>query len=125
MRVSYAFSTALISVFPQVGQGEGYSALLGAVLRRVGGRDPEAMVRIARGLGLDGVAPAEAPRRIAEKMEEGFRSLGMPTRLSQLGIARDGLPQVLEHSLRNFNADPKREFVRERGLLGEILEAAW
>jgi alcohol dehydrogenase class IV len=125
MRVSYAFSTALISVFPQVGQGEGYSALLGTVLRRVGGRDPEAMVRIARGLGLDGVAPAEAPHRIAEKMEEGFRSLGMPTRLSQLGIAREGLPQVLEHSLRNFNADPKREFVRERGLLGEILEAAW
>jgi alcohol dehydrogenase class IV len=125
MRVSYAFSTALISVFPQVGQGEGYSAQLGTVLRRVGGRDPEAMARIAHGLGLDGVAPAAAPQRIAEKMEEGFRSLGMPTRLSELGIARERLPQVLEHSLRNFNADPKREFVQERDLLRELLESAW
>ena len=125
MRISYAFSTALISVFPQVGQGEGYSAQLGTVLRRVGNRDPEAMARIARGLGLDGVAPAAAPSRIAERMEEGFRSLGMPTRLSALGIARERLPEVLEHSLTNFNADPKREFVRERELLAEILEAAW
>jgi hypothetical protein len=125
MRISYAFSTALISVFPQVGQGEGYSAQLGTVLRRVGGRDPEAMARIARGLGLDGVAPAAAPQRIAEKMEQGFRALGMPVRLSELGIARERLPEVLEHSLRNFNADPKREFVRERELLGEILESAW
>jgi alcohol dehydrogenase class IV len=125
MRVAYAFSTALISVFPQVGQGEGYSAQLGAVLRRMGGRDPAAMERIARGLGLDGVATNAAPQRIAGKMEEGFRSLGMPTRLSDLGIARERLPEVLEHSLRNFNADPKREFVRERGLLREILESAW
>jgi alcohol dehydrogenase class IV len=125
MRVSYAFSTALISVFPQVGQGEGYSAQLGTVLRRVGSRDSEAMARIARGLGLDGVAPAAAPPRIAEKMEAGFRSLGMPTRLSELGIARERLPQVLEHSLRNFNADPKREFVRERDMLADLLESAW
>jgi alcohol dehydrogenase class IV len=125
MRISYAFSTALISVFPHVGQGEGYSAQLGTVLRRVGGRDPEAMARIARGLGLDGVAQAAAPQRIAERMEEGFRSLGMPTRLSELGIARERLAQVLEHSLTNFNADPKREFVRERGTLEEILQAAW
>jgi alcohol dehydrogenase class IV len=125
MRISYAFSTALISVFPQVGQGEGYSAQLGTVLRRVGDRDPEAMARIAAGLGLDGIEPAAKPRRIAEKMEEGFRSLGMPTRLSQLGIARERLPQVLENSLRNFNADPKREFLRERELLAVLLEVAW
>jgi hypothetical protein len=49
----------------------------------------------------------------------------MPTRLSELGIAREGLQQVLELSLTNFNADPKREFRRERELLGEVLESAW
>jgi len=49
----------------------------------------------------------------------------MPTRLSELRIERERLPQVLELSLTNFNADPRREFVRERGLLWEILDAAW
>ena len=125
MRAAYAFSTALISVFPQVGQGEGYSALMGAVLRRLGHRDPEAMGQISAALGMDGVAAGDAPGRIADRMETVFRSFGMPTRLSALGIARERLPQVLELSLRNFNADPKREFLRERELLGQILESAW
>ena len=74
---------------------------------------------------MEGVAAADAPGRIADRMESAFRSLGMPTRLSELGIARERLLQVLELSLRNFNADPKREFVRERELLGKILQSAW
>ena len=125
MRLAYAFCTALISVFPQIGQGEGYSALMGTALRRLGHRDPAAMARIATALGIDGSAAAETPHRIADRMETVFRSLGMPTRLSELGIARDGLTRVLELSLANFNADPKREFLRERELVGQILQSAW
>jgi alcohol dehydrogenase class IV len=125
MRVAYALSTALIGVFPRVGQGEGYSTLMGTALRRLGGRDPEAMARIVAALGMSGVAASDAPARIADRVDTVFRSLGMPTRLSELGIARERLPQVLELSLRNFNADPKREFVRESGTLREVLEAAW
>jgi len=124
MRVSYAFSTALISVIPRVGQGEGYSAIMGTVLRRLGDRDPEAMARIAAGLGFASGAGA-AHERVAERMDSEFRKLGLPTRLSELDIARDRLPQVLEISLCNFNADPKREFVRERGTLEAVLQAAW
>jgi alcohol dehydrogenase class IV len=125
MRVSYAFSTAIISIFPHVGQGDAYAALTGTMLRRLGNRDPEPMARIAAGLGVGNAPAAEIPERIAQKMEAVFRSLGMPTRLSGLNIERGQLSQVLEHSLRNFNADPKREFVRERELLAEILDAAW
>jgi len=125
MRVTYAFSTALISVFPHVGQGDAYAALIGTVLRRLGNRDPEAMALIAAGLEIIAAPPSGVPERIAEKMEAVFRSLGMTTRLSGLGIAREQLPQVLEISLKNFNADPRREFVRERGMLEELLAAAW
>jgi alcohol dehydrogenase class IV len=126
-RVTYAFSTALINVFPHVGQGESYAALVGTVLERFGGRDPESMTRIAAALGVGDVGrpAAEAPRRIAAKMAEVFRGLGLATRLSALGIDRARLPQVLEISLKNFNADPKREFVRERDRLGETLHSAW
>jgi alcohol dehydrogenase class IV len=125
--VTYAFSTALISVFPHVGQGESYAALVGAVLEHFGGRDPESMTRIGTALGVwDASQPATgAPPRIAAKMAEVFHGLGLATRLSALGIDRARLPQVLEISLRNFNADPKREFVKERDRLGATLEAAW
>jgi alcohol dehydrogenase class IV len=124
MRVAYAFSTSLISVFPQLGQGEAYAAVMGTTLRRLGHRDPEAMALIARGLGTGGT-PEEMPGRIAERMEAEFSGLGMATRLSGLGIARERLAQVLELSLTNFNADPRREFIRERERLAAVLEAAW
>ena len=125
MRAAYAFSTSIISVFPHVGQGEAYTALMGTMLRRLGDRDPEPMARIAAGLGISATSPPDIPGRIAERMEKEFTALGMPTRLSGLGIERGRLPQVLELSLRNFNADPKRDFVKERDQLGEILESAW
>ena len=126
-RVIYAFSTALFSVFPHVGQGEGTSAVAGTVLRQLGTRDPEAMVHMARTLGVwgEGTPTDEAPFRVADALEGTLRSLGMPTQLSALGIERSALAQVIEHSLKNFNADPKREFARERELLSKVLEAAW
>jgi len=31
----------------------------------------------------------------------------------------------VEKSLKNFNADPKREFQREVDLLCEVIDAAW
>lgn len=125
MRVAYAFSTSLISVFPHVGQGDAYAALIGTLLRHLGDRDPEAMARIAAALGLAGGPASEAPNRIADRMEAEFHALGMATRLSGLGIARERLPQVFELSLRNFNADPRREFVRQRDRLEALLSSAW
>lgn len=126
-RVIYAFSTALFSVFPNIGQGEGTSAVSGTVLRQLGARDPEAMLRMARALGVweEGVPLDEAPFRVADALDGVLHSLGMPTRLSALGVERAELPRVIEHSLRNFNADPGREFVRERGVLSHVLNAAW
>ena len=55
----------------------------------------------------------------------GRRDASPPVRVSELNIPRDSLPLILENSLKNFNADPKREFVRERDLLLSVLEACW
>lgn len=126
-RVVYAFATALFQMHVQVGQGEASAALSPMVLRQLGGRNPEAMALIAQGLGVwreaDGLA--SAPEKAAAEMERLFSSIGAPTRVSQLGIPRDSLPQILENSLKNFNADPKREFIRERDYLMQVLEACW
>ncbi len=127
VRVAYALSTALIAICPHVGQGEAYSALMGTVTRRLGARDPEAMARIAKALGIweECVSPAQAPQRVADKLDATFRSIGMPIRLSELNIDRAVFSRLVEHSLTNFNADPRREFARESETLAEVLEAAW
>jgi alcohol dehydrogenase class IV len=127
VRATYAFATSLFISFPHIGQGEANTALTGTVLRRLGGRDPQAMAQLARGLGVwdDSMPLAEAPSRAADHLDKFFTALGMPTRLRELNFPREGLGRVLENSLKNFNADPKREFVRERDLLDEVLQAAW
>jgi alcohol dehydrogenase class IV len=126
-RVVYAFATALFSLFPEVSQGEANTALTPAAMRELGERDPDAMVHIARALEAwhDGMPQAEAPPRAADFLQTRFHDLGMPTRLSELPIPRGELPRILQHSLKNFNADPQREFLRERGMLARVLDKAW
>jgi hypothetical protein len=46
-------------------------------------------------------------------------------RVSALGIPRESLATILNNSMRNFNADPKREFIREKDFLGEVLQSCW
>jgi alcohol dehydrogenase class IV len=122
-RVTYALATALFNLHAQVGQGEANTALTPTVIRHFGGRDPEAMDSIAQAFGITDARPAH--ERAAEAVESAFAGASMPVRLGQLGIPRDSLPTILENSLRNFNADPKREFLRERDTLMATLQAAW
>ena len=126
-RVVYAFAAATFHRHAEVSQGEANTALTPGVMRKLGSRDPDAMARIAKALGnwREGDTNADAPERAAEAREKTFKPLGMPTRVSELGIPRESLPHILENSLKNFNADPKREFVRERDFLSEVLDSAW
>lgn len=122
-RVTYALATALFNRHAHVGQGEANSALTATVIRHFGARDPEAMALIAQAFDVVDARPAH--ERAAEAVERAFTQAGMPVRLRELDIPRDGLPDVLEASLKNFNADPRREFLRERETLGAALAAAW
>jgi len=126
-RVVYAFAAALFNTQPQVTQGEANTALTPTMLRHFGARDPEAIANMARALGVlaDGEPIEEAPERAAHELERLFAEVGMPFRLSQLDIPREALDAVLANSLKNFNADPKREFIRERDKLHAALQAAW
>lgn len=126
-RVCYAFATALFICYPKTGQGEAYAALTATVMRRLGPRDAQAIGQLALGLGVwDERLPLEdAPASAADYLERLFKTLDMPTRLRELDVPREGLARVLENSLKNFNADPQRQFKHERGLLGTVLREAW
>lgn len=122
-RVIYALATALFNLHGHVGQGEANSALTATMIRHFGARDPEAMALIAQAFEINDGRPAQ--ERAADAIEHAFRQAGMPVRLRELGIPRDSLDTVLENSMRNFNADPNREFLRERETLRAALNAAW
>ena len=126
-RVTYAFATALFNLHPHVGQGEANSALTGTVMRHLGARDLPEMGLIAHALDAwdETQPPADAPGCAADALERIFRDMQMPVRVGDLGIGQESADRILAHALKNFNADPRREFVRERDLLRDILLTAW
>ncbi len=126
-RVVYAFATALFQMHVHVGQGEASAALTPMVMRKLGSRNAQSMALIAQGLGVwrEGDAIDAAPEKAAAELERLFKSIGAPTRVSQLNIPRDTLPQIVDNSLKNFNADPKREFIRERDMLQALMQDCW
>jgi alcohol dehydrogenase class IV len=126
-RVVYAFATALFQMHVHVGQGEASAALTPTVMRKLGSRNAQSMALIAQGLGVwrEGDAIYSAPEKAAAELERLFKSIGAPTRVSELNIPRDSLPQIVDNSLKNFNADPKREFIRERDMLQALMQDCW
>jgi alcohol dehydrogenase class IV len=126
-RVVYAYAAALFNLHEHVSQGAAHCAMTPVVMRRLGARDPGEMCAIARALGVwkDGDPVTDAPFRAADELEKVFASIGMPVNLSQLDIPRASAEKILAGSLKNFNADPKQEFVKEKELLREVLDATW
>ena len=122
-RVTYALATALFNLHGHVGQGEANSVLTATMIRHFGARDSQAMALIAQAFEIIDARPAH--ERAADAVEHAFAQAGMPVKLRELNIPRNSLPAVLENSLRNFNADPKREFLHEREVLMKALDAAW
>jgi alcohol dehydrogenase class IV len=117
----------LFNRYPHIGQGEANAALSPHVLRALGYRNPAEMARLAAGLGASAEPPSEdeAPARAAEHLASTFARVGMPARLRDLDVPEDGLIAVLEDSMKNFNADPRREFLEHREELLKVLRACW
>jgi alcohol dehydrogenase class IV len=126
-RVVYAFATALFNRYPHIGQGEANAALTPHVMRKLGYRNPREMANLATVLGVfePGMREEDAPARAADYLAETFAKLGMPVRLRELNVPEDGMPQIVEDSMKNFNADPKREFLEHRAELLEVGKACW
>jgi hypothetical protein len=49
----------------------------------------------------------------------------MASRLRDLQVPQEGLAQIVEDSMKNFNADPKREFLEHKDELQEVIRKCW
>lgn len=123
---SYALATALHLRYHHVGQGEATSALLPTVVRRLTERDNELIERLAEALEVP-VAGSLTQRagRCADALARFYASIGMPARLSELGIPRDELPLVVQDAQKNFNANPGERDPHQQAEQLALLEAAW
>lgn len=124
---SYALATALHLRYHHVGQGEATSSLLPAVMRSLDSGDIDAAIRLAEALGVStaGLSVQEMNRASADALTDFYRSVGMPTCLSDLHISRDDLPLLAQDTLKNFNANPGQRADDQVERMMALLNAAW
>ncbi|MCA8926872.1 MAG: iron-containing alcohol dehydrogenase [Alphaproteobacteria bacterium] len=125
---NYAVSTALHVRYPSVGQGESTSVLHATALRLAEGVDAEAAGRVADGLGVrhDGMGTAETAAAVADRLEAIYAGTGMPTRVGQLGIPEDDLPNIAAETVKNFNFNRgARSAEQQVADALRLLRAAW
>lgn len=104
---SYAISTALHIRYPRIGQGESTSAIQTAKIRLADTVEPKAARKVADALGVwrDGMEGKTAAIAVADKLDELYARLGMPTSLRQLDVPREDFPKIAADTVKNFNAN--------------------
>lgn len=125
---NYAVSTALHIRYPEVGQGESTSVVHAHAIRIADEIPLVAARQVAQALGvwqdgMDGNAAAEA---IAGRLEDVYRSTGVPIRLRELEIPREDLINIARETVKNFNFNAGARSADDQiAASSALLEAAW
>ncbi|MFN4090016.1 MAG: iron-containing alcohol dehydrogenase [Alphaproteobacteria bacterium] len=125
---NYAVSTALHVRYPHVGQGESTSVVHAPAMRLAADGDlrPARQVAEAIGVWIEGMTAAEATLAVADAVEAIYARVGVPTRLSQLGIPDDDLPNIARETIKNFNFNPDARAPEEQVEAAlRLLRHAW
>jgi alcohol dehydrogenase class IV len=124
----YAISTAIHVRYPNVGQGEATAALLTTCIRTSPPAPIDYVQRGAEALGCwhAGMSAEEGQEAIADTLDSLLRSIGMPTRVSELGFPREDIPAISAETVANFNANAETRSDDARIAASmALLEAAW
>lgn len=126
---NYAVSTALHLRYPSVGQGESTCVVHASAIRGTDHTPNMAGARaVAEALDIwrENMSANDAAAGVADELESTYRQVGMPIRLNELNIDREGLIDIARETVKNFNANAGVRSAEEQ--IAEsmaLLEAAW
>lgn len=83
------------------------------------------MAKVASALGLPPSDAASQLQRTVEAVEGIFRILGVPSRLRELGVQREHLPEIAELAMGDWFLKGNPRPVRSAGELQQIMEEAF
>lgn len=106
-----------------VAHGLATAILLPPVLAFNAQARPDKMVLIAEDLGLPMMGtPSEVARRVVTEAESLLVDLGVPGSLTEIGIQRDVIPDLVDVAIGNVGPNPRRT---TRDELRQLIEAAF
>ena len=124
---AYALATALHIRYRHIRQGEAIAAVTPVVTRLTTPRDLDRGKRIATALGVleGGMSAATATAAAADAMESFYRSIGMPTRVQELGVPETDLPLLAQDALKILSTDEREQPKEHADELLRLLQTAW
>ena len=124
---AYALATALHIRYHHVWQGESTSCVMPTVTRLTPPDNAESAARIADALGVwrKGMNSVDAANATADRLEEIYREIGMPSRIRDVDIPKADLSLLAQDTLKNFNANPGNRPDDYVDQMLSLLEASW
>jgi len=121
-RAVYALGAALFNRHPHLDQGSTHAILTGPAIACFADLCPGTVEEMSAALELP---TAPSPGLLIDAVEDLWRLAGLPfTRLGELSLTVNDLPDAVEAAMFNFNADRQRELSRHRDRLSALLRQA-
>ena len=127
MAVVRSMAHSLDTLYPDCDHGSTYSILTAPGIRFNRGHNTAGQARLARIMGLDtaGMDDDQAARAAADGVERTYRGVGLPLRLQDVGVPREGIRQIAEDSMTDFGLHRNVRPVSSRSELEALLEEIW
>jgi alcohol dehydrogenase class IV len=118
-----ALAHSLDTRFPECGHGDAYTILTPPGMRFNAESNVAGQARFAKAMGVkkDGMDDRQAAAAAADALEELFKQLGLPTRLSEVGVPEEGISQIAEDAMTDFGLHRNVRKIQNAGELAEIL----
>ena len=99
-----ALAHSLDTRYPECGHGDAYSILTAPGMRFNLEANAAGQARFADAMGVrkEGMDDRQAAAAAADAIEELFRSLDLPVRLSQVGVTEDGIDLIAADAMTDF-----------------------
>ena len=115
------------TLYAECSHGAAYSIITPLGLRFNLEQTVAGQARLARALNTadDSIPDAVAAAKAADAVEAFFGRIGMPLRLRDVGVPRDGIQQIAEDALADFGLHRNARPISGAQELAELLESVW
>ncbi len=116
----------LDTLYPHISHGDSHSLTTSWGMRFNLEQTSAGLARLAQALGVgSGLPEREAAKHAPDFIDEFYRSLGLPVRLREAGIPREGIERIAHDAMGDFYLHQNARKVKDESELVELLQQMW
>lgn len=121
-----SFGHVIDTLYPHVDHGQSYSLTTAAGMRFNLDQCTGGLARLGREVGAGpGLSDRDAAIQATDFVESFYRDLGMPVRLRDVGVPKEGIAKIAEDCMGDFYLHQNARKVKSADELLETLERMW